>query len=179
MFDAPDRIMDGMGMFASTQRPPLSHIEALPPHQEVLPDLLRSPEHEQEVVALAALLPARVLAKPPSLQCLQLVLGKPMVTETTGELAYPRALVLLVVVVEGDVGAGGDVVLGVPELPLQHLPGPDTRPVLLQPRHHRPRGLGLDRVKHLQCVTECVLELVRSNSRVLLLLLFLCCCNPG
>ena len=141
--------MDGMGMFAPTQRPPLRHVKPLPPDQEVLPDLLWPPEHEQEVLTLAALLPTRVLAKSPTLQNLQLVLGKSMVTEAAGELANPGALVLLVVVVEGDVGAGGDGVLGVSELPLQHLLGPDTGPVLLQPRHHRPGGLGLDCVKHL------------------------------
>ena len=141
--------MDGMGMFAPTQRSPLSHVKPLPPDQKVLSNLLWPPEHEHEVLALAALLPARVLAISPTLQYLQLVLGKSMVTEAAGELANPGALVLLVVVVEGDVDAGGDGVLGVSELPLQHLPGPDTGPVLLQPRHHRPGGFGLDRVKHL------------------------------
>ena len=136
-------------MFAPTQRPPLCHVEPFPPDQEVLSDLLWPPEHEQEVLALASLLPTRVLAKSPTLQNLQLVLGKSMVTEAAGELANPGALVLLVVVVEGDVGAGGDGVLGVSELPLQHLLGPNTGSVLLQPRHHRPGGLGLDRVEHL------------------------------
>ena len=69
---SPDWIVDSVRVFAATQRPPLRHVEPLPPHEVVLDivdiidivtaryldiylaDLLWSPEHEPEVLAPAA-----------------------------------------------------------------------------------------------------------------------------
>ena len=60
----------------------------------------------------------------------------------------PGTFMFPVVIIECDIYPRLYRLPGVSELPLHQLLGPHTGPVLLQPRHHRPRGLGLDRVEH-------------------------------
>ena len=60
----------------------------------------------------------------------------------------PGTFMFPVVIIECDINPRLYRLPGVSELPLHQLLGPHTGPVLLQPRHHRPRGLGLDRVEH-------------------------------
>ena len=55
--------MDGMRMFAPTQRPPLGHIETFPSDQEVLTNFLWPPKHEEKIFTFATFFLTWILSK--------------------------------------------------------------------------------------------------------------------
>ena len=81
--------MNSVRMFTLAEWSPLSHVKPFPPDQEVLPNLLRSPPHELEVLTLASLLLTRVLAKSSILHHLELVFAIQMITEAPRQLPDP------------------------------------------------------------------------------------------
>ena len=81
--------MDGMRMFAATQRPPLSDIKTFSPDQEVLTYLLWSPPHKPEVLTFASLFFTRILAKPAIFHDLEFVFPIQMIAETSRQFPDP------------------------------------------------------------------------------------------
>lgn len=99
----PERFMNSVRMFTLAEWSPLSHVKPFPPDQEVLPNLLRSPPHELEVLTLASLLLTRVLAKSSILHHLELMFAIQMITEAPRQLPDPGALILPLIIVQSHI----------------------------------------------------------------------------
>ena len=77
-----------------------------------------------------------------------------MITEATGHLANPPTLILPFLIIESYVYTRQQGVPGVFELPLHQLLGSNRGPVLLEPRQHGVRSLGLDSVEHPETIVR-------------------------